>query len=86
MTRKLIVLGVCFVVISMPILIKAEGSDAAKSSNWSAMIHEENSILASVLYLPYLIGQFPYRIIDGIFNSKPTSRATIPPPAHQAAQ
>jgi hypothetical protein len=86
MKRKLLVLGMLLVSVSIPMLGVAEREDVAKSSSWSALVHEENSILASVLYIPYIFVQIPGRILDGIFNSKPTSRATVPPPAQREAE
>ncbi len=52
------------------------------SAYWSTLAHEDNSLLASVLYIPYLAFQVPLRIIDAIIDPKPTSKATIPPQAH----
>jgi hypothetical protein len=66
--------------------IAAADQETAKSSSWSALVHEENSLLASILYLPYLIAQWPMRISDAILHPKPASQATIPPPAHQDMQ
>ena len=53
------------------------------SAYWSTMAHEENSVIASVLYIPYLVLQIPVRIIDAIVDPKPTSQATVPPQAHK---
>ncbi|MCX5871621.1 MAG: hypothetical protein NTY51_00040 [Deltaproteobacteria bacterium] len=58
-----------------------QGTDG--SAYWSTLAHEENSVLASVLYIPYIIFQIPVRIVDAILDPKPTSKATIPPQAHQ---
>jgi hypothetical protein len=53
------------------------------SAHWSTLAHEENSVIASVLYIPYLVLQIPVRIIDAIVDPKPTSQATVPPQAHK---
>ena len=53
------------------------------SAYWSTLAHEENSVVASVLYIPYLVFQIPVRIIDAIVDPKPTSQATVPPQAHK---
>lgn len=58
-----------------------QGTDG--SASWSTLAHEENSTLASVLYIPYLFLQIPIRIIDAVIDPKPTSRVTMPPQAHQ---
>jgi len=84
MGRKIVLIGVGLFLMSMPLPGRADRDDVAKSSNWSRMVHEENSVIASVLYIPYIFLQLPFRIIDGIFNPKPASRATVPPPAHRA--
>lgn len=80
--RKGILICVSVALMFVPAYCMGDRSDAVRSSDWSARVHEENSIIASVLYIPYIFGQLPFRIVDGIFNSKPTSRATVPPPAH----
>jgi hypothetical protein len=51
---------------------------------WSGFVLQENSLAASLLYVPYVVLQGPVRIIDGIINPVPTSRSTSPPPAHRA--
>jgi hypothetical protein len=58
-----------------------QGTDG--SANWSTLAHEDNSVLASVLYIPYLFLQIPLRIVDAIIDPKPTSKATVPPQAHK---
>lgn len=84
MIRKLIAIGLCLIAMTAPSVCLADASELADSSYWSKLVHEENSVAASVLYLPYLLLQIPGRIIDGIVNPKPTSQATIPPAAHRA--
>lgn len=86
MKRKLLVLCMLLASASIPMLSAAEREDVAKSASWSALVHEENSVLASVLYIPYIFAQLPGRILDGIFNPKPATRATMPPPAHREAE
>lgn len=82
-----IVIGIltCAILIVVPHgLCLGGSSEITDSSYWSALVHQENSIVASVLYLPYAILQVPIRMIDGFINPKPTSQATIPPPAHRS--
>ena len=84
MIIKFFVIGICLMVVSAPAVGRGDASEVADSSYWSKLVHEENSLVASVLYLPYLLIQIPGRIIDGIVNPKPTTQSTIPPPAHRA--
>jgi len=58
-----------------------QGTDG--SAYWSTLAHEENSVIASVIYIPYLLLQIPVRIIDAIVDPIPTSKATMPPQAHK---
>lgn len=84
MPRTILVSALCLMVMGMPLTAAAASSDISDSSYWAALIHEENSLVASVLYLPYMILQIPVGIIDGIINPKPTSQSSIPPPAHRS--
>ncbi|MGB9618575.1 MAG: hypothetical protein ACPL7J_14745 [Desulfomonilaceae bacterium] len=86
MSKKITILVCCACLLICYINIAAADQETTKSSSWSALVHEENSLLASILYLPYLIAQWPMRISDAILNPKPASQATIPPPAHQDMQ
>ncbi len=54
-----------------------------QSSYWAKVVLEENSVTASVLFLPVYMLSIPVRIIDGIVNPVPTSQATVPPAAHR---
>ncbi|MBI4962575.1 MAG: hypothetical protein HY913_04800 [Desulfomonile tiedjei] len=83
MAGKLLIVGICLVIFVSPTLCVGGSSEITDSTYWSNLVHEENSVAASVLYLPYLIGQIPIRIIDAIVNPKPTSMSTTPPPAHR---
>jgi len=83
MLRGLIIICIVLSMLSAPVASIAAGPEVMESSYWSKLVHEENSVLASLLYLPYLVGQIPIRIIDGIFNPKPASQSTIPPAAHK---
>ncbi len=84
MIRKFVAIGLCLIAMTVPAVCMGDASELADSSYWSKLVREENSVAASALYLPYLLLQIPGRIIDGIVNPKPTSQATIPPPAHRA--
>jgi hypothetical protein len=83
MRRRVPAAILCLLVVLMPAVCLGGGCEAADSSYWTALVHQENSVVASVLYLPYIILKGPIRIIDGIINPKPTSQATIPPAAHR---
>lgn len=75
---------ICFVLTLTPVAGWTQtGGNATESSSWSNFVHQENSLAASVLLIPYLIAMVPYRIVDGILRPKPTSRSTIPPAAHR---
>ncbi len=84
MVRKLIVIVLSVIVAILPAVCMADVSVVANSSCWAKLVHEDNSLAASVLYLPYVVLGVPWRMIDSIVNSKPTSLSTIPPPAHRA--
>lgn len=70
---------VCLALIAQTGLCFAGGSEVSKSAYWSQMVHEENSIRASLLVLPYIILLAPVRVIEGIINPQPKTLATVPP-------
>jgi hypothetical protein len=76
----IITLGLLLTVGAAPVM----AGSSNQSSSWSTLVHEENSIVASILYLPYMAAIIPIRIIDGIINPTPASMATIPPAAHSS--
>jgi len=82
MSRTAVVIGVCVLMLIMPPILTAGASGTRDSASSSGLIHEENSIVASILYIPVTILSIPYRIIDGILNPRPTTQSTAPPPAH----
>ncbi len=84
MTIKLIAIVLSVIAIILPTVCTSQDAEAADSACWAKLVHEENSLAASVLYLPYLVLGIPWRCIDSILNSKPASQSTIPPPAHRA--
>ncbi|HMK33738.1 MAG TPA: hypothetical protein VK463_01640 [Desulfomonilaceae bacterium] len=84
MRRTIVAAVMCIVCAVLPLGCLAGGSEATDSSYWAGLVHQENSIVASVLYLPYLFLKIPYRIVDGIVNPTPTTQATVPPAAHVA--
>jgi hypothetical protein len=74
----------CLCVLTLLTPLTVTLSHAGDSSAyWSNLVHQENSITASLLYLPYLFLMVPVRVIDGVIDPKPTSRATVPPAAHK---
>ena len=84
MTRKAILIGFCILMLFMPAIIAAGPPGARDSASRTAMIHEENSVLASVLHIPVTVLSIPVRIIHGIIYPWPTTQSTSPPPAHRA--
>jgi hypothetical protein len=85
MSRLLAAL-VALVFIIAPVTCRAGSGDMSQSAYWSNLVHEENSIVASVLYIPYLFLATPVAVINGIVNPKPASQSTTPPPAHRVPQ
>ncbi len=84
MNKKIVAFTICLLVALTPVAGWTQGcGNASDSSYWSNLVHEENSLVASVLFLPYLAALIPYRIVDGILYPKPTSQSTIPPAAHR---
>ncbi|MFH1113861.1 MAG: hypothetical protein V1792_08060, partial [Pseudomonadota bacterium] len=75
--KKIGALIICFVLILTPVAGWTQGcGNSTESSSWSNFVHQENSLAASVLLIPYLIALVPYRMIDGILRPKPTSHST----------
>ncbi|MEJ2719083.1 MAG: hypothetical protein P8182_18450 [Deltaproteobacteria bacterium] len=83
MARKLFVVGLCIMAFSLLAISEGSCQQVSDSAYWSSLINQENSLCASLLYLPYMVFSGPVRIIDGIQNPKPTTWATIPPAAHR---
>jgi hypothetical protein len=83
---RILVAALALALIVAPVPVRAGSCDMSQSAYWSNLIHEENSIVASLLYIPYLIFAPPIRVINGIINPVPTSQSTIPPPAHRVPQ
>jgi hypothetical protein len=83
MRRRILAAVMCLMIVSVPVACLSGQSEVTDSSYWSDLVHQENSIVASVLYLPYLVLKGPIRIVDGIINPKSTSQATVPPAAHK---
>lgn len=83
MARKLLVVGLCMMALWVPAISEGGSQQVSDSAYWSNLINQENSLTASLLYVPYLIFSGPVRIMDGIQNPKPTTWATVPPPAHR---
>ena len=84
MIRKFFAISLCLIAVTAPAVCMGDASEVADSSYWSKLVHEENSLVASVTLSALHVLQFPGRIIDGIVNPKPASQATIPPAAHRA--
>lgn len=83
MMSRIIATTLIVLIMLNPLAVYAGSAETSESAYWSNLVHEENSIVASVLYLPYLLLGTPVRIIDGIINPKPASQSTTPPPAHR---
>lgn len=81
---KILFLAICLVVAVSPAFGRGDyASEAERSSYWTALLFEENSLLASLLYIPKALLYMPIRMIGGARNPKPTTQATVPPQGHQ---
>jgi hypothetical protein len=60
---------------------RSQGKDSA---SWTQTVMEEDSVLASVLYIPYLAAMVPLRMIEGVIFPVPATQAVSPPAAHRA--
>jgi ABC-type sulfate transport system permease subunit len=84
MRRTAILIGVCVLISVMPTILVAGSLGTRDSASRTAMIHEENSVLASVLYIPVTVLSIPVRIVHGILYPWPTTQSTSPPAVHRA--
>jgi hypothetical protein len=83
MADKMVTFALCALLLLIPAVGSAGSSQAQSSSYWINLVTEENSLAASLLYIPYTIVIGPIRLIDGFINPVPTSQSTIPPAAHR---
>ncbi len=83
---RVLVAVLAILIMIAPLTARAGCAGMGQSAYWSNLIHEENSIVASVLYIPYLLLMPPLRMIDGIINPRPASQSTTPPAAHRVPQ
>ncbi len=58
MIRKFMIIWLCLATVSVPIQCLAGSSEITDSSYWTKLVHEENSLAASILYLPYIVFSF----------------------------
>ncbi len=84
MITKLIAIVLSLIATVLPAVCMGDVCEVDDSYYWAKLVHEENSLAASVLYLPHLVLGIPWQCIDTIVNSKPASLFTIPPPSHRA--
>lgn len=85
MIARILALLLCLTMLALPVICHADASDKARSCWWTGFVHEENSLVASVLYLPYIILIGPVSIVQAIIDPKPATQGTIPPPAHRVS-
>ena len=83
MAAKIVTFALCTLLLLIPAVGSAGSSQAQSSSYWVKLVTEENSLAASLLYIPYTIVIVPIRLVDGFINPVPTSQSTIPPAAHR---
>lgn len=84
MKKAVLILAMCMAVSAVPAMSGAGSDNPSSSSYWSNLVHQENSITASLLYLPYVALQIPIGLIEGVLYPTPVTQATVPPPAHKA--
>ncbi len=82
MKRTIAIFFVLLVFVVTSLCHAAGPPDAKGQSSWAAIVHEENSLRASLLYLPYLALKVPVAIVYGILYPVPTTQSTSPPSAH----
>ncbi|MFC1834389.1 hypothetical protein ACFL2Q_06610 [Thermodesulfobacteriota bacterium] len=83
MFNKRLTVGLCAFMILGLTIMPAFGADYTSSTYWTGLLHEEDSIIAGILYLPYAVALLPVRLLDGIFYPQPTTQSTMPPAAHR---
>jgi len=84
MRIKVLLLTICLVAAVSPAFGRGDyASEAERSAYWTTVLFEENSLRASLLFIPKMFLSMPIRIIGAIRNPKPTTQATIPPQGHQ---
>ncbi|MCA1960639.1 MAG: hypothetical protein LDL33_07575 [Desulfomonile sp.] len=84
MRIRALLLAICLVAAVSPAFGRGDyAAEAERSAHWIAVLHEENSLRASLLFIPKLFLSMPVRIIGAIRNPKPTTQATMPPQGHQ---
>ncbi len=85
MSKRIAILMSAAVLCLTPISGASAGQAGPTShAYWTDVIHEENSLRASILYIPVVVLQIPIRLISGVIYPKPTSQCPIPPPVHAA--
>jgi hypothetical protein len=83
MPKNYIATGLCVILTMTAVLVPALCLADERSACWSGIVHEENSLAASLLYLPYMALMPWVRIVNGIMYPVPTTQSTIPPPGHK---
>jgi hypothetical protein len=76
-----VLLALSFIAFSAPAWA---GGSVTTPGFWSNLIHEENSVVASVTYIPYMILKVPVGMVYGIIYPAPTTQATVTPYAHRS--
>jgi hypothetical protein len=85
MIVRIFVLFVCLTLVAVPAFCHADATEKARSCWWSGLVHEDNSVVASVLYIPYMVFLGSVWITEAIIWPKPATQGTIPPPAHRVS-
>jgi len=70
---------------SVPLSSAADTEEVHRSARWTQRLFEENSLTASLLYLPNFLFGGLVRAAAEISHGREHPYVTIPPPAHRAS-
>ncbi len=86
MSRKFVAILLVLLTLSFAQLCEADYQEVVRSANWADQLFEENSLWASLLFIPNTTLGCVFKIITNVYNPKPNTHATIPPDAHRAPE
>lgn len=74
--------GACLLAVFLSGPVLGGQKDWQQSSWWTSLAHQENEVISSVIFIPYIIFKVPAGLIHGILYPQPVSHATVPPMSH----
>jgi hypothetical protein len=86
MPRIIPALLLALLMTGIPPISGANSEELLRSVHWTNIFFEENSVVASILFLPKCLFGGAFRAVASMVDPKPTSYVTIPPAAHQAPE